>query len=71
MFPETVKTGRAVPEAPNVQGAPPPQVLVSVVFDASAIAVESLAVLAPDVDRDRTEYALASVLLEEGWVAGR
>lgn len=68
---EPEKTDPAVPEASTMQRSPPPQVLVSVVFDASAMAVEALAVLAPEVDRDRAEYSVASILFEEAWVSGR
>lgn len=46
------------------------QTLITAVFEASQVAVNGLTCLIPDLDRDRTEYALASVLLEEAWVAG-
>ncbi len=71
MLPATERMGTAAPEASNVQGFPPTQVLVSVVFDASALAVKQLTHLVPGLDRDRTEYAIASVLLEEAWVSSR
>lgn len=45
------------------------QSLISVVFEAAERAANSLTHLVPDLDKDRTEYAVASVLLEEAWVA--
>lgn len=50
---------------------PTRQALICAVFDASVLAVGGLASLVPGVDRDRTEYAVASVLLEEAWISGR
>lgn len=47
------------------------QSLITTVFVASRAAVNGLTHLVPDLDRDRTEYALASVLLEEAWVSAR
>lgn len=47
------------------------QSLIAAVFEASNAAVDRLAHLVPDLDRDRAEYAIASVLLEEAWVACR
>ena len=47
------------------------QQIITAAFEASQAAVERLTHLVPDLDRDRTEYALASVLLEEAWVSGR
>lgn len=47
------------------------QTLISTVFDAAKRATESLTHLVPDLDRDRAEYAVASVLLDEAWVAQR
>lgn len=47
------------------------QPLISAVFEAAERATDSLAHLLPDLDRGRTEYALASVLLEEAWVSSR
>ncbi|MBW3084189.1 hypothetical protein KEM60_00375 [Austwickia sp. TVS 96-490-7B] len=45
------------------------QPLISAVFEVAERATTSLTHLVPDLDRDRTEYALASLLLEEAWVA--
>ena len=47
------------------------QTLISAVFEAAEHATQTLAHLTPDIDRDRTEYAVASTLLEEAWVAQR
>ena len=47
------------------------QTLISTVFDAAERAIQDLTHLVPDLDRDHCEYALASVLLEEAWVAKR
>ena len=47
------------------------QSLISAVFEAAERATDSLTHLVPDIDRDRCEYALATLLLEEAWVAGR
>lgn len=45
------------------------QSVITTVFEASNAAVDLVTHLIPDLDRDRTEYAVASVLLEEAWVA--
>ncbi|MFJ4759328.1 hypothetical protein ACIP1V_00705 [Kocuria marina] len=45
------------------------QTLISAVFEAAQRATQELTHLAPDLDRDRTEYAVASTLVEEAWVA--
>lgn len=71
MLPSTKRPGQVVPEASTFQPPTTPQMVLSVIFDASALAVGSLAAHVPDLDRDRAEYALASVLLEEAWVAQR
>ena len=47
------------------------QTLISAVFDAAERATQDLTHLVPDLGRDRAEYAVASVLLEEAWVAQR
>ena len=47
------------------------QALITAVFEAAERAANSLTHLVPDLDRDRTEYAVASVLLEEAWVNSR
>ncbi len=47
------------------------QTLISTVFEAAERATDSLTHLLPDLDRDRCEYAVGSVLLEEAWVSGR
>ena len=69
MLPSTEGPGQVVPETSTFQRPTTPQMVLSVIFDASTLAVGSLAVHVPD--RDRCEYALASVLLEEAWVAQR
>lgn len=45
--------------------------LITAVFEASRLAVETLSHLVPDLDGNRAEYAVASVLLEEAWVSAR
>ena len=50
---------------------PSQQTLITAVFEAAQRATNELTHLVPDLDRDRTEYALASVLLEEAWVSSR
>lgn len=47
------------------------QTLISAVFDAAERATNDLTHLVPDLDRDRCEYAVASTLLVEAWVAQR
>ena len=47
------------------------QPLITAVFEVAERATDSLTHLVPDLDRDRTEYAVASTLLEEAWVAQR
>lgn len=47
------------------------QPLISAVLEAAERATNDLTHLVPDLDRDRCEYAVASVLLEEAWVAQR
>ena len=47
------------------------QPLISAVFEVAERATNDLTHLVPDLDRDSTEYALASVLLEEAWVSAR
>ncbi|MFB1427312.1 hypothetical protein ACIPJU_01125 [Micrococcus endophyticus] len=47
------------------------QSLISAVFEAAEHATHSLTHLVPGLDRDRTEYAVASVLLAEAWVSSR
>lgn len=47
------------------------QSLISAAFEASSAALDRFTQLVPDLDRDRAEYAIASVLLEEAWLAGR
>ena len=47
------------------------QALITGVFEAAEHATDSLTHLVPDLDRDRAEYAVASVLLDEAWVAQR
>lgn len=47
------------------------QTLISTVFEAAERATQDLTQLVPDLDPDRCEYAVASVLLEEAWVAQR
>lgn len=47
------------------------QTLISTVFGAVERATDRLTHLVPHLDRDRSEYAVASTLLEEAWVAQR
>lgn len=47
------------------------QHLITAVFEASNAALDRLTHPVPDLDRDRAEYAVASVLLREAWVAQR
>lgn len=47
------------------------QSTISAVFEAGERATQDLTHLVPDLDRDRCEYAVASTLLEEAWVAQR
>lgn len=47
------------------------QALSTAVFEVAERAAKELTHLVPDIDRDRCEYAVASVLLEEAWVSGR
>lgn len=46
------------------------QTLIFTVFEAAEGATQNLTHLVPDLDRDRCDYAVASVLLEEAWVSG-
>ncbi len=50
--------------------APNQQALISAVFEAAERATKDLNHHIPHLDKDHTEYALASVLLEEAWVSG-
>ena len=47
------------------------QTLISTVFEAAERATDRLTHLVPDLYRERSEYAVASTLLEEAWVAQR
>lgn len=47
------------------------QSLITAVFEASNAALDQLPQLVPEIDRDRMEYAVASVLLEEAWVSAK
>lgn len=47
------------------------QSLINSVFEAAERTTNDLTHLIPDLDRDRTEYAVASTLLEEAWIAQR
>ncbi|SEA50581.1 hypothetical protein SAMN02910418_01748 [Bowdeniella nasicola] len=47
------------------------QSLISPVFEVAERATNDLTPLVSDLNRDRTEYALASVLLEEAWISSR
>lgn len=51
--------------------APSQQSLITAVFEASNAALDSFTQHLPDLDRDRMEYAVASVLLEEAWVSAK
>ncbi|WP_431790983.1 hypothetical protein [Kocuria palustris] len=47
------------------------QSLITAVFEASNDALDRITQLVPELDRDRIEYGLATLLLEEAWVTGR
>ena len=47
------------------------QSLINSVFEAAERTTNDFTHLVPDLERDRAEYAVASVLLEEAWVAQR
>lgn len=47
------------------------QALIERVFAVGETAAERLAQIVPAIDRDRVEYAVAGVLLEEAWVSVR
>ena len=47
------------------------QTLISTVFETAERATDRPTRLVPDIDRDRCEYAVASLLLEEAWAAQR
>ena len=47
------------------------QALISAVFEAAERAMNDLTQLMPDLNPDRCEYAVASVLLKEAWVVQR
>lgn len=47
------------------------QTLINAAFEAAERATQIMSAHAPALDRDRAEYAVASALLEEAWVAGR
>ena len=59
------------PARPRRMRATNQQALITAVFEAAERATDSITHLVPDLDRDRAEYALVSVLLEEAWVAQR
>lgn len=47
------------------------QPVITAVFEAAERATTSVAHLVPEIDLDRTAYAVANVLLEEAWVSSR
>lgn len=47
------------------------QALIERAFKVGLVATESLAQIVPALDRDRTEYAVATALLEEAWISVR
>ena len=47
------------------------QTLITAVVLAAERITNDLTHLVPDLDRDRCEYAVARVLLEEAWVSSR
>lgn len=47
------------------------QALITAVFEAAERTTNDFTHLVPDLERERAEYAVASVLLEEAWVAQR
>lgn len=50
---------------------PSQRALIERAFEVGRVAAETLVQIAPALDRDRTEYAVAGVLLEEAWVSAR
>lgn len=60
------------PIAPDSMPADPSQrVLIQTAFEVGGVAAERLGQIVPAIDRDRAEYAVAGVLLEEAWVGQR
>lgn len=55
----------------SMPAVPSQQALIERAFKVGLVATESLAQIVPALDRDRTEYAVAGVLLEEAWVSVR
>lgn len=55
----------------SMPAVPSQQALIESAFEVGRVAAESLAQIVPALDRDRTEYAVAGVLLEEAWVSVR
>ncbi|EKA60993.1 hypothetical protein B277_09627 [Janibacter hoylei PVAS-1] len=54
----------SVPTDPSLQA------VITSAFAVAEVAVEHLVRVSPTLDRDRVEYVVASVLLEEAWVGG-
>lgn len=50
---------------------PSQQAVIRTVFEAGGSAATFLAQTVPMLDRDRVEYAVASILVEEAWVSAR
>ena len=50
---------------------PSQRVLIQTAFEVGGVAAERLGQIVPAIDRDRAEYAVAGVLLEEAWVGQR
>lgn len=50
---------------------PSQQIVIPTVFEAGGSAATILAQTVPMLDRDRVEYAVASLLVEEAWVSAR
>lgn len=50
---------------------PPQQAVITRAFAVAEVAAEHLVRISPTLDRDRVEYVVASVLLEEAWVGTR
>lgn len=54
----------------SVPTDPSQQAVITSAFAVAEVAVEHLVRVSPTLDRDRVEYVVASVLLEEAWVGG-
>lgn len=67
----TVRRMREAPDPASAAIYAEQRPIIQTAFTAGVSAAESLAEVVPNVDRDRVEFAVADVLLEEAWVVGR